>query len=194
MQITVEYIKNNINDTTCIIVINNNVYNVTNYLSKHPGGKQILMQLNGSDATVEFNNIQHSDYAKKLLEDYKIGTIVDSEKLKLNKESGKIYTDTVLETTTELSLDVVKERLVTHEDKFNIHKIAGTVALLNMLYRSYESFIMNHTTYANYSIINTITLLCHVLLAISALMFHIPMKRTTAGKNFEYKEMRLHFL
>jgi len=75
MQITVEYIKNHINNTTCIIVINNNV---TNYLSKHPGGKQILMQLNCLDATVEFNNIQHFDYAKNY---YKIKTKIFNKEI-----------------------------------------------------------------------------------------------------------------
>lgn len=38
-QITAQYIKEHVNDSTCILVINNNVYNVTNYLTRHPGGK-----------------------------------------------------------------------------------------------------------------------------------------------------------
>ena len=193
-QITAQYIKEHVNDSTCILVINNNVYNVTNYLTRHPGGKQILMQMNGSDATQEFTNIQHSDGAKKILEEYKIGTITTNEKSKLIKVDLKTYNDSAVEDqTTEVDLTIVNERLNTHEDKFNIHKIAGTVALLNMLYRSYQNIFMGiHNTYAEPNTINNLTLLCHTVLAISALMFRIPAKRTTAGKNFEYKEMRLH--
>ena len=188
MDITAEYIYKTINDNTCIIVINNNVYNITEYLGLHPGGKIILMAKNGTDATTDFNNIQHSSNAIKLLETFKIGTITNTEKEKLKKNN-----DNLNDQLTEISLTTIKERLVTHEDKFNIHKITGIVALLNMLYRSYENiFNSNHSTYANSTIFNNITLLCHFILAISSLMFHVPNKRTTAGKNFEYKEMRIH--
>ena len=40
-QIATQYIKEHVNDSPCILVINNNVYNATNYFTRHPGGKQI---------------------------------------------------------------------------------------------------------------------------------------------------------
>ena len=36
--ISINDINDSITDNKCIIVINNNVYNITEYLRKHPGG------------------------------------------------------------------------------------------------------------------------------------------------------------
>ena len=46
------------------IVINNKVANITEWIPKHPGG-DIIMKGVGKDATELFNNIGHSNYAKK---------------------------------------------------------------------------------------------------------------------------------
>jgi cytochrome b involved in lipid metabolism len=82
--ITNEYISDAIrNDNKCIIVINNNVYDITKYLRLHPGGEDILMNLNGQNATTEFNDIGHSRSAIKILEKFKIGSISDVENNKL---------------------------------------------------------------------------------------------------------------
>ncbi len=40
-------------------------YNVTNYMSDHPGGEKIIMQYRGRDATKKFKEANHSDYALK---------------------------------------------------------------------------------------------------------------------------------
>jgi len=40
------------------LLIDNKVYDVTNF--KHPGGKQILLQNAGQDATTQFEDISHS--------------------------------------------------------------------------------------------------------------------------------------
>ncbi len=59
----------------CWIIIKNKVYNITNYLSLHPGGKKILLQFAGKDCTEYFNNINHSKRANKELEKYYIGEL-----------------------------------------------------------------------------------------------------------------------
>lgn len=66
-------VHNNEND--CWIIINNKVYNITNYLTIHPGGKKILLQCAGKDATEYFKDIRHSKKAYKKLENYYIGNI-----------------------------------------------------------------------------------------------------------------------
>ena len=87
--ITSEYINDAIhNNEKCIIVINNNVYDITKYLRLHPGGEEILINLNGQNATTEFNDIGHSSSAKKMLEKFKIGSISDEENTKLKGDKG----------------------------------------------------------------------------------------------------------
>ena len=57
------------------ILIDGKVYDVTNFLTKHPGGKEILIKNSGKDSTKEFMDIKHSEDAKKLLDTYFIGNL-----------------------------------------------------------------------------------------------------------------------
>jgi cytochrome b involved in lipid metabolism len=64
----------------CWMVIENTVYNVSDFGSKHPGGDAIYAGC-GLDATSLFNTrpggsqTPHSDNARSLLPDYAIGTL-----------------------------------------------------------------------------------------------------------------------
>lgn len=74
--------------TDCWTVIRGNVYNVTSYISAHPGGEEILRAC-GTDATRLFetrttedgeaigNGEPHSSDAHSILEQYKIGIIAE---------------------------------------------------------------------------------------------------------------------
>lgn len=53
-------IQANDSENSCWIVIKDNVYNVTNFLQKHPGGETILLKYAGKDATKAFTNVGHS--------------------------------------------------------------------------------------------------------------------------------------
>lgn len=53
------------------LLIENKVYDVTNF--KHPGGKQILLQNAGQDATTQFEDISHSEKADEFMKDLYIG-------------------------------------------------------------------------------------------------------------------------
>lgn len=52
-------------------------YDCTGFLKDHPGGTDSILINAGTDCTEEFDAI-HSDKAKKMLEDYRIGELVDS--------------------------------------------------------------------------------------------------------------------
>ena len=41
--------------TDCWVVVHGQVYDVTNWLARHPGGARLLMHYAGEDATVSFN-------------------------------------------------------------------------------------------------------------------------------------------
>ena len=65
---------------SCWLVIEGKVYDVTSFVSNHPGGEAILEGC-GQDATVLFNTrpmgsgTPHSDDARATLETYLIGTL-----------------------------------------------------------------------------------------------------------------------
>lgn len=62
---------------SCWIIVHGHVYDCTRFLKDHPGGTDSILINAGTDCTEEFDAI-HSDKAKKMLEDYRIGELVDS--------------------------------------------------------------------------------------------------------------------
>ena len=71
---TIDDVKKHNKKNDAWIVINNKVADITNWISKHPGG-DIIMKGVGKDATELFNNIGHSTYAIKMLKKYEIGKL-----------------------------------------------------------------------------------------------------------------------
>jgi cytochrome b involved in lipid metabolism len=63
----------------CWVLIDKNVYDITNFLTKHPAPKEILPFYCGKDITVRFQTKgigePHSKEAKELLKKYKIGVL-----------------------------------------------------------------------------------------------------------------------
>ncbi|XP_076955284.1 nitrate reductase [NADH]-like [Bidens hawaiensis] len=57
------------------IVVHGHIYDCTKFLKSHPGGTDSILINAGTDCTEEFDAI-HSDKAKKLLEEYRIGELV----------------------------------------------------------------------------------------------------------------------
>ncbi|KAE9414254.1 hypothetical protein Angca_006963, partial [Angiostrongylus cantonensis] len=49
------------------------VYDVTTFLSEHPGGAEAIMEFAGKDATVAFEDVGHSKDAREMTEEYLIG-------------------------------------------------------------------------------------------------------------------------
>ena len=56
--------------------MNKLVYNLSSYLEDHPGGKELLQQLGGLDATEAFEQVGHSDEARKTVEEFLVGGIL----------------------------------------------------------------------------------------------------------------------
>jgi cytochrome b involved in lipid metabolism len=57
----------------CWIQLRDGVFDVTKYLSAHPGGAEVILDTAGGDASDMFEDIGHSKYARKLLDVYRIG-------------------------------------------------------------------------------------------------------------------------
>ncbi|KAK4276775.1 hypothetical protein QN277_014883 [Acacia crassicarpa] len=59
------------------IIVHGHVYDCTRFLKDHPGGTDSILINAGTDCTEEFEAI-HSDKAKKMLEEYRIGELITS--------------------------------------------------------------------------------------------------------------------
>lgn len=57
------------------IIVHGHIYDATRFLKDHPGGVDSILINAGTDCTEEFDAI-HSDKAKKLLEDFRIGELI----------------------------------------------------------------------------------------------------------------------
>lgn len=57
------------------IVVHGHIYDATGFLKDHPGGTDSILINAGTDCTEEFDAI-HSDKAKKMLEEYRIGELI----------------------------------------------------------------------------------------------------------------------
>jgi cytochrome b involved in lipid metabolism len=59
----------------CWIVVNGEVLDVTSFLDKHPGGKQVLLLWGGKDASTEFNMFHKKDAVQKYAPELILGKL-----------------------------------------------------------------------------------------------------------------------
>ncbi len=68
-------VKKHTSADDCWIVIKGNVYNVTEFLPDHPGGKKAILMYAGKDATEEFEMLHKPDIIDKYGKDFKVGPL-----------------------------------------------------------------------------------------------------------------------
>ena len=68
--------EHNTNDS-CWIIINNHVYDITDFLDTHPGGRTILLTIAGQDATNFFEELHRPEILEEYGLEYLIGTITE---------------------------------------------------------------------------------------------------------------------
>ena len=61
------------------IIVNNKLYDVTDFVDDHPGGDYIIKKFNGQDATEDYEDVGHSKYADELLGQFYIKNIEGKE-------------------------------------------------------------------------------------------------------------------
>lgn len=62
-----------VEEKRCIVTIRGKTYDLTSFLSEHPGGSDVLLNVNGQDATEAFEDAGHSSTAKSQMAKYYIG-------------------------------------------------------------------------------------------------------------------------
>ncbi|XP_070200867.1 cytochrome b5-like isoform X2 [Littorina saxatilis] len=68
-------------ETSCWIIVEDKVYDVTRFLDLHPGGSEIIMECAGSEASAAFWDKGHSRHAIRMLDQYYIGQLKPDPKL-----------------------------------------------------------------------------------------------------------------
>ena len=77
------------------LIIKNKLYDLTDYLEKHPGGEEIITDLENkknathTDATNDFYDIGHSDEAIELLKKYFVKDIEKTNNIKDIEKTDK---------------------------------------------------------------------------------------------------------
>lgn len=156
-----------------IIYIDNIEYNLSSWQFQHPGGYKILQKFNNSDATQAFYKFKHSEYAMRLLDNFR-------------NNSSKINNFTIDNNSINW-----RNKLFTKEDKYNIHKFLGIYCLLHFFYR--YTLCLTDDIYGgiNKSYISIISILIHGLLSLSSLKFYVPKERINT-KPMIWQEFRAH--
>lgn len=78
---TVEEVKKHVTDKDCWVIIAGQVYDVTNFLNDHPGGKKAIMLYAGKDATKEFEMLHKPDILTKYAAEFKLGPVAGQAKI-----------------------------------------------------------------------------------------------------------------
>ena len=157
------------------VIINNNIYDITTFISEHPGGAGVFTKYasessnnNIPDLTDKFNEVGHSEYAVNLLGNYKLE--------ELSEDDPRFKRDHHLEyNKTKIS------KLITHEDKFHIHKSMGIISLLNYFYLIFDCLYSGATAEMTLRSVDGSFIgltWVHTILSLSALQFLIPRTRT----------------
>ncbi|XP_040568699.1 cytochrome b5 [Lepeophtheirus salmonis] len=61
-------------------IIDNQVYDVSNFLDEHPGGEEVLIENGGMDSTEAFEDVGHSSDAREMMKDYLIGELSETDR------------------------------------------------------------------------------------------------------------------
>ena len=159
--------------TSCWLIINDKVYDITEYLDEHPGGQHVLLKYAGKDATKAFEQVGHTSTAYRELPKYVIGRVFGT-----NAELGQHITQS-------RALKI----LITHEDKVgrfpHVHKILGLFCLLHYFFRFGYCIVLQikgdpaaWDAGFDESYGSLLLVWSHALLSFSSLIFHIPKKQT----------------
>jgi hypothetical protein len=155
-------------------------FDIHDFLVEHPGGRTILEKYENKDITRAFDDINHSDFARKKMTQYLLSdkTIhIAPVSIKGNKVDAKF----------------VVRKLFTKEDQNNIHKVLGFCSLLSYVYRYFWVYPTTGSLgFETSTWFNWFTLALHLLLSSSSLIFHVVERRIVSNPLIIYQEYRMH--
>ncbi|KAF7551761.1 hypothetical protein G7Z17_g4781 [Cylindrodendrum hubeiense] len=93
-----------------LIIVDKVVYDITDYMSKHPGGDDILIEVLGQDASEGFHEVGHSAEAMEELKGLKVGEL-DPTPLVATKDLSQKASVSVAQ------LSVIAESMIYHSGR-----------------------------------------------------------------------------
>ncbi|KAF4670490.1 Chromosome 5 4 [Perkinsus olseni] len=66
----------------CWIIVHGSVYDVTDFVESHPGGPEVITTISGGNVTEDFEEIGHSDEARRQAKAHRIGVLEGYEESK----------------------------------------------------------------------------------------------------------------
>ena len=171
-------------------------YDIGDFLSRHPGGTDVLLPYKGKDITIAFNHIGHSNDAKYLLRKRLIKNH-KSEKSSVNDDSTESGANSNSQSNISSDIEIdnkkfIVKKLFTEEDKFNAHKILGFLALISYAYRYFYVLPKTGKLGITHDWFSYLTLALHMLLSCSSFIFHVLTFRIIENPLIIYEEYRLH--
>lgn len=163
-------------------------YDIIDFLDKHPAGRAILEKFKDKDITDEFDDVGHSDYAKKLMQKYRIQPATAATSEPAANEASTTKTRVV----QDFNLAFILRKLVTKEDEYFVHKSFGVLALISYVYRYLYVYPTTGTLGFNGSWFDYATLFVHFMLSFTSLIFHVLRHRILDKALIIYEEYRLH--
>ena len=78
-EFTADEVAKHNTESDCWVIIDGSVYNLTEFLPDHPGGKKAILTFAGRDATEEFDKLHDRKVITKYVPKAKIGTVKKSK-------------------------------------------------------------------------------------------------------------------
>ena len=73
--ISIDELSKHSDNKDCWISVHGVVMDITPFLNEHPGGPDVIVSVSGKDCTHDFEDIGHTDSARKLGDKYVIGRL-----------------------------------------------------------------------------------------------------------------------
>lgn len=183
-------------ESKLVVFIDGGIYDLTEFVNIHPGGREILEKFNRKDASKAFQLVHHSAEAIQMLPKYCMGVLAGYENQ---------FNQTLQSTFKKDSFFAnVRKKLITHEDHFHIHKILGSLVIGHFLVRivilmvgtviylysgNREIFHLNKSLDPAWLLITMA--LVHGALSLSSLQFFVP-KKASQSKPMIHDLFRAH--
>ncbi|XP_051171810.1 cytochrome b5-like [Leptopilina boulardi] len=87
-QFTRAEIENSDVKQNTFIIIHDKVYDVHQFLNEHPGGEEILLDHRNKDASEDFDDVGHSTDAFELMNKYRVGELIESDRKNVQPKAG----------------------------------------------------------------------------------------------------------
>ncbi|KAI9093736.1 cytochrome b5-like Heme/Steroid binding domain-containing protein [Phlyctochytrium arcticum] len=78
---TQEQVASHKQDSDAWVIVHGKVYDVTQFLDSHPGGKKVLLKNCGKDATKQFDQFHDAKVLEKYGPKFVVGEVAGSAKL-----------------------------------------------------------------------------------------------------------------